>query len=192
MVLLDVTREIKLDHDNVRDLFERFQNAKDQDQQAAIANTLIREMAVHGDAEEISVYNHFSSMGLGSAAEHNKEEHAEVKKLVSEADSTKASHEQYDKIVSRAVKAFLEHAEEEEGEQFSKIKSALSPEQSDKLAKEFLQARGKVPSRPHPTAPQTGGLAQKAVGLQGRLHDKVVETVQGREFVPVKYNHPEF
>ena len=48
---LDVTQEIKLDHDNVRDLFERFKSATDKDQRAMIANTLIREMAIHGDAE---------------------------------------------------------------------------------------------------------------------------------------------
>jgi hypothetical protein len=43
-----------------------------------------------------------------------------------------------------------------------------------------------VPSRPHPWAPQSGGMAQKAAGMQGKLHDKVIETVLGRDFVDVK------
>ncbi|KAI0082151.1 hypothetical protein K474DRAFT_1681502 [Panus rudis PR-1116 ss-1] len=192
MVLLDVTREIKLDHDNVRDLFDRFKASSDLDEKKAIANTLIREMAVHSDAEEVSVYNHFKEFGLGDTADHNKEEHAEVKKLVYEADSARTSRADYDQILTRAVTAFLTHAEEEETEQFDKILKALTPEQNDKLARDFIATRGKVPSRPHPSAPQTGGLAQKAAGLQGKVLDKVIETVEGRDFVPVKYSHPEF
>ena len=49
-----------------------------------------------------------------------------------------------------------------------------------------------VPSRPHPWAPQSGGLAQKAAGLQGKVHDKIIETVMGRDFIApeeLKYKH---
>jgi hypothetical protein len=66
--LLNVAHEIKLDHDNVRELWTRygvpllrllrrelmhhlrFQTASPQDK-PVIANTLIREMAIHSDAE---------------------------------------------------------------------------------------------------------------------------------------------
>ena len=41
------------------------------------------------------------------------------------------------------------------------------------IARAFLKARTIVPTRPHPWAPQTGGVAQKAAGLQGAFHDKV-------------------
>jgi hypothetical protein len=51
MSLLDVAHEIKLDHDNVRDLYARFTAATAVDEKAAIANTMIREMAIHADAE---------------------------------------------------------------------------------------------------------------------------------------------
>ena len=61
-----------------------------------------------------------------------------------------------------------------------------------RIARAFLEARTSVPSRPHPWAPQTGGIAQKAAGAQGKLHDKVVETLTDRDFVDVKYAHPEF
>ncbi|KAI0781893.1 hypothetical protein C8Q75DRAFT_728365 [Abortiporus biennis] len=187
--LLDVTREIKVDHDNVRDLFERYKAATDINEKRVIANTLVREMAIHGDSEEIAVYNHFESFGLGNTAEHNKEEHAQVKKAVYEADSANIESGDYDSIITKAVTTFLEHAQEEEEEQFSKIQEALTPEQSDKLAREFLKARTTVPTRPHPWAPQTGGLAQKAAGIQGKVHDKVIETVEGREFVSLKLVH---
>jgi hypothetical protein len=68
--LLNFADEIKIDHDNVRDLMQRcvpnrmcnagdiysavqcrFKAATSQDEKAAIANTMIREMAIHSDAE---------------------------------------------------------------------------------------------------------------------------------------------
>ena len=49
--LLDIFDEIKLDHDNVRELFERYKSTTDDQTKRAIANTLIREMAIHSDAE---------------------------------------------------------------------------------------------------------------------------------------------
>ena len=55
-----------------------------------------------------------------------------------------------------------------------------------KLARAFLRARTAVPS-----APQTDGLAQKAGEVQAALVDTVVEAVQGRDFAPLKYTHPE-
>ena len=49
-----------------------------------------------------------------------------------------------------------------------------------------------VPSRPHPLAPQSGGIVQKALGLQTKVHDKVVETLQGKSFIDpsqLKWHH---
>ncbi|KAI0372953.1 hypothetical protein BV20DRAFT_939052 [Pilatotrama ljubarskyi] len=187
---LDVTHEIKIDHDNVRDLFDRYKSATDLNEKTTIANTLIREMAIHGDAEEISVYNDYGALGLGDTASHNKEEHAEIKKLVYDADATRMTKAEYDEVLQKAVTAFLTHAKEEEDEQHPLIRQKLTPEQNDKIARAFLKARTMVPSRPHPWAPQTGGIAQKAAGLQGAFHDKVIETVEGRQFVDLKYQHP--
>ena len=70
--LLEVTQEIRIDHDNVRDLLSRFKTESDPEMKKAIANTLVREMAIHSDAEEISVYNRYKEIGLGDTAEHNK------------------------------------------------------------------------------------------------------------------------
>lgn len=41
------------------------------------------------------------------------------------------------------------------------------------IARTFIKARGSVPLRPHPLAPQTGGPLQKAMGMHGRVQDKV-------------------
>ncbi|EIN12883.1 hypothetical protein PUNSTDRAFT_60584 [Punctularia strigosozonata HHB-11173 SS5] len=189
--LLNFADEIKLDHDNVRDLMQRFKAATAQDEKAAIANTMIREMAIHSDAEEISIYNEMGKHGMADVAKHNREEHASVKKLVYSADTTPITSDNYDQVLERAFVAFNTHAEEEERDEWPALLAKLSSEEIDAYAREFLKARAKAPPRPHPMAPQTGGIAQKAAALQATLHDKVVETLTSREFVDLKYKHPE-
>ncbi len=48
---------------------------------------------------------------------------------------------------------------------------------AQKIARTFLKARRDVPLRPHPLAPQTGGMLQKAMGLHGKIQDKVCTPV---------------
>ncbi|KAF9262558.1 hypothetical protein L218DRAFT_903474 [Marasmius fiardii PR-910] len=191
--MLNIATEIKLDHDNVRargQLSSLFKAATTKDEKGILANTLIREMAIHSDAEEITLYNEFKKYGLGETAEHNKEEHAEVKRLVYEADDASLDDPNYDQTMTKAVTNFIKHAEEEEASQLPMMTSKLSPEQNDAIAREFIKARGMVPTRPHPSAPQTGGVAQKAVGMKGKFHDKIVEVLGRRKFTDLKYSHP--
>ncbi len=58
---------------------------------------------------------------------------------------------------------------------------------AQKPARAFLNARKMVPSRPHPAAPQTGGIAQKAA--DSSVHDTIVETASRREFAALKYQY---
>lgn len=188
---LDVTQEIKKDHDNVRDLFDRYKAATDLHEKKLIANTLIREMSIHGDAEEVSVYNDYHGAGLEDTVRHNKEEHADVKKKIFKAEHAFASSDSYDGVLADAVEAFLAHAVEEETAQFPQLLEMWTPEQNDQIARAFLKAREAVPRRPHPLTPQTGGMLQKAMGMHGKVQDKIVEGVQGREYVDLKFKHPE-
>ncbi|KAI0082150.1 hypothetical protein K474DRAFT_830981 [Panus rudis PR-1116 ss-1] len=191
MSLLKVAKEVSLDHDNVRELFDRYKSASEVALKAKIANTLIREMAIHGEAEEISVYNKLAEYGMFDEVEHDKAEHRQVKELVAKADQMDPTHGDFDKIITEAVTVFIKHAEEEEDGQLKKFEAKLSPEENDKIAREFLAARKKVPTRPHPTAPQTGGIAQKAAGMAAQLMDVAADSMGGREFVELKYSHPQ-
>lgn len=44
-----------------------------------------------------------------------------------------------------------------------------------------------APTRPHPSAPQHGGVTQAAVGAVGKAVDAAVNT--SRKFVELKYHH---
>ena len=62
---------------------------------------------------------------------------------------------------------------------------------AQKAAREFLQARKMAPTRAHPMNPQSGGMAQMAMGGTAAAIDKAMDTMSGRQFVELKHQHPE-
>ena len=59
------------------------------------------------------------------------EEHAEVKRQVYAADSHDFDAPDYGDVMAKAVTTFIDHALEEEEQQFSMLKAKLPPEESD-------------------------------------------------------------
>jgi hypothetical protein len=55
-------------------------------------------------------------------------------------------------------------------------------------ARQFLTARKEAPTRAHPAAPQTGGLAQKAADMQAKVQDSLVNYLRGVDYVELKVN----
>jgi len=184
--------EIKLDHDNIRELYQRYKNCTaGKDERSMITNTLIRELAIHSDAEEVSVYNDYLEHDLKAEHDHDIEEHAQLKKLVYKLDSTSVDDAQFSDLLDSVYYTFEHHAKDEEDVQLPKLMSSMSSEKQYEAAFNFLKARKAVPTRPHPIAPQTGGIIQKVAGMQGKLHDKIYESMAGRKFVDLKYQHPD-
>ena len=77
------------------------------------------------------MYNDYATVGLGSAATHNKEDHAEVKRLVSAAGAYGWDKAGYDDVLAKAFTAFDTHAREEETDQHPTLRQKLSAQDSD-------------------------------------------------------------
>jgi len=186
---LDVVQEIILDHNNVRDLYQRYVETSDVAQKQAIANTIVRELAVHGEAEEVSVYKRLDEEDLKGIADTARHEHQELEEALYEFDKTSIDDQpNHDERLKKAFRLFQEHATEEENDILIKLQTKLSSQTSHQLATDFLHARQAVPHLPHPSAPQTGGLGQKLLGLLAKPADLAKETT--RHFVDLRYSHP--
>lgn len=170
--------EIKIDHMNVQDLLNRFNEAyKQKNEQLCtdIANTIIHEAAIHSDGEELSIYKTMEDHGMNTSAEKDREDHQKVKQAMAELDTHDISTVGLDKYAERVVSAchlFLEHAREEEEEQLPQLCKILSENDQTKAIADFLNGRNKAPTRPHPSAPQSGGMVQEAVGAMERWATK--------------------
>ncbi|KAJ1019391.1 hypothetical protein NDA16_004508 [Ustilago loliicola] len=193
MSSLRLLDEIKVDHDNIRDLLKRFQDAHQKGDEKLctdIASTVIHEAAVHSDAEELSIYKMMDQHGLKQIVEKDRNDHQQVKQAMADLSAHGISDvglEVYAKRVVEACKLFLHHAEEEESDQLPRLVKELSEKDRTKAVEDFLQARKMAPTRPHPSAPQSGGISQKAMGAVGKAADVAMDV--GRNFVDLKYHH---
>ncbi|KAK0529170.1 hypothetical protein OC834_003307 [Tilletia horrida] len=194
---LDLMREIRVDHDNIRDLRERFDAAhkeNDHTMMGRIAATMTQEASLHSDGEELSVYKSLDANGLHPLAEKDREDHNKVKTAFSKVDKllmsmTSPDMEELSRCVCEASDLFIKHAKDEEEIDYPQLLKKLSEQDNEALAREFLKARAKAPSRPHPSAPQTGGIAQTAAGMASKPVDAMIQA--WRDHVDLKYHHAE-
>ncbi|KAH7318903.1 hypothetical protein B0J17DRAFT_686152 [Rhizoctonia solani] len=190
---LDYFDEIMVDHNNLRDLHSRFVAAyekKNEEEMTSIANTIIREAALHSDGEELSIYKVLDQKGLHEFSEKDREDHQKVKQAMKHVDSNSISSlgiMEYANAVERACQLLFTHAEEEEKVHYKKLSSSLSDTERANLAIDFLKARSMAPTRPHPSAPQHGGLGQKMMGGMAKPVDAAVNAM--RDHVPLKHEH---
>ncbi|CEL54222.1 putative hemerythrin-like protein C869,06c OS=Schizosaccharomyces pombe (strain 972 / ATCC 24843) GN=SPAC869.06c PE=3 SV=1 [Rhizoctonia solani AG-1 IB] len=190
---LDYFDEVMVDHNNLRDLHSRFIAAyekKNEEEMTRISHTFIREAALHSDGEELSIYKTLDQKGLNEYSEKDREDHQKVKQALKHIDSNSISSlgiMEYANAFERAAQLLFTHADEEEKVHYKKLSSALSDTERANLAIEFLKARSMAPTRPHPSAPQHGGLGQKLMGGMAKPVDAAVNAM--RDHVTLKYEH---
>lgn len=109
--------EIIIDHNNVKDLYHQYKAASDKDQRATLVNTsasspqfclfstyelfsmrkadslvapkVIREIALHSEAEEVGVYNVLEQKGFAKESKEFRDEHEQLEKVLYSVDWTK-------------------------------------------------------------------------------------------------------
>ncbi|KAL9933309.1 hypothetical protein V8E36_008027 [Tilletia maclaganii] len=80
---------MNIDYENIADLRRRFDEAHKIDDKTLlgrVATTLVEQASVHSDGEEMSVYKKLDEKGLHAIAEHDREEHQEVKQAFKAVD----------------------------------------------------------------------------------------------------------
>jgi hypothetical protein len=84
----------------------------------------------------------------------------------------------YDQKVAALIADVRHHVEEEEGEMFPKLRSALSAEQLHDIGQKLADGKAKAPTHPHPAAPASGPgakVAGLAAGMVDRVRDKLTD-----------------
>ncbi|BGP35446.1 hypothetical protein JCM10296v2_007284 [Rhodotorula toruloides] len=180
---LDTYSEVIVDHNNVKQLFHMYKKATSKEEKGTLVNTIIREIAVHSEAEEVSVYNDLESRGLAGESKELRDEHEQLEKVLYSVDWTKVDSSEFEPKFEHAIQLFIKHSDREEEDILKRLKEKLTPEENDKLAQDFLTKRKAVPERPHPIAPQSGGIIQKVAGALTKPHDKILETLRGQHFL---------
>lgn len=138
----------------------------------------------------MSIYKMMDQHGMSQTAEHDRKEHQQVKQALADLDSHGISTvglDEYAKRVVGACQLFIHHALEEEKDQIPALCKVLSEHDQSKAIDDFLQSRKMAPTRPHPSAPQSGGVAQQTMGAVAKAADVAMDTT--RNFVDLKHHH---
>jgi hemerythrin superfamily protein len=154
---MDAITLLRDDHENVRKLFTRFEQAGDnaKKEKQEIVSKIIEELTVHAFIEEELFYPTVKGLepqGGGEEPEElvkeAEEEHAQVKTLLAELEGMTSEDEYFDAKVTVVIDNVRHHAEEEEEEMFPKVREAMGRNELQDLGQRMLEAKERAPKLP--------------------------------------------
>lgn len=143
--MMDAPALLTADHNRVRGLFARWQEAheaEDQEQMLTLAQEIFTELDVHTRIEEEIFYPRIKEANeeIAELVDEGVEEHHVAKVLMEEMAELEAGSDQWVAKMTVLIEAVEHHAEEEETEMFPPLRSTCGAEVLEPLAAE-LEAR---------------------------------------------------
>ena len=175
---LDVVDELSTDHREALELLDRISSTHDAGERRDLTDTVIGEVVRHSVAEEMHVYpamrDHLPDGG--DLVEHDAQEHEDLERVMKQLESTDTGDARFDDLVREMTDKLRHHAQDEEQEQFPRLREQLPRETLVELREKVDRAKRLAPTRPHPEAPNAElfhKLAGPGVGMVDRMRDKL-------------------
>jgi hemerythrin superfamily protein len=134
---------LRSDHQKVRDLFQNYEEARDQKTKRKIANQVFVELETHAQLEENVFYPAFKQEadreGKQLVAE-SLEEHQMVRELIEELWELDDDDEAFDAKFHELIENVEHHVEEEESEMLPEAELVLA-EQAEELMDEMQEVK---------------------------------------------------
>lgn len=140
---MDALTLLKHDHDEVKELFEKFREAGDTGEKQRILGEILDEIETHSRVEEEVFYPAAmrEDPDVESLVRESLEEHHLVATLISELRDMNASDEQFVAKASVLIENVEQHAEEEESELFPSLRDTLGDERLASLGEELERTK---------------------------------------------------
>ncbi len=120
----DALRMLKDDHDKVKGLFEKFQNARrDDERKGEIAQTICKELTVHTQLEEEIFYPAVrEAIDDDDVMNEAVVEHGSAKELIAEIEKMSPDEDMFDAKVKVLGEFVNHHIREEQNEMFPQVR----------------------------------------------------------------------
>ena len=120
----DALRMLKDDHDKVKGLFEKFQNARrDDERKGEIAQTICKELTVHAQLEEEIFYPAVrEAIDDDDVMNEAVVEHGSAKELIAEIEKMSPDEDMFDAKVKVLGEFVNHHIREEQNEMFPQVR----------------------------------------------------------------------
>lgn len=175
----NVIQELKTDHREVEEMFDRIQALPPRDEKRKeVANEFTIELVRHSVAEEMYLYpavrEHLP--GGDTVADREIKDHATVEKLLKDLEKASVDDVHFDTLVGQVISEVSAHVADEEDNLFPALADVCSAAQLNDLGDKIRTAKKVAPTRPHPSAPDTppgNKLLAPGAGLVDRARDFV-------------------
>lgn len=177
----DVVDILTADHREMVGLLEMIENTADAEERRSLADSAIAEVVRHSVAEELFVYPVYEREVPDGAdeVEHDKEEHQELEEVMKELEGLDAGSAEFIATVKRFKELLDHHADDEESDQFPKMRKHISAEDLVDLGRKVEAAKKIAPTRPHPGSPHSE-LFHMTLGPGVGMVDRLRDALSGR------------
>ena len=139
---MDALKLLTADHNRVRGLFKKFQDAHEEKDQASMveaATKIVTELEVHAEIEEQIFYPAIreASEELAETVAEGVEEHHVAKTLISEIKGLTPDDEAWEAKCLVLIESVEHHATEEEEEMFPEVRKALDTAAREQLGEQL-------------------------------------------------------
>jgi hemerythrin-like domain-containing protein len=138
VVSVEATQLLKKQHQEVKQLFKRYEDA-DESEKQELFEQIADDFAAHGEIEEKIFYPAVFVGPLKDMLREAVEEHLECKRLVADLLKMEPSDEQFDAKMKVLQELIEHHVEEEEGELFPLVRQNFAREELDALGEQMEQ-----------------------------------------------------
>jgi hemerythrin superfamily protein len=178
----DAVDILTADHRAMLELLGQIESTADPGQRRDLADTVIAEVMRHAVAEEMYVYPAMEKHIPNGAeeVEHDKKEHDELVEVMKQMEDADASGTQFMDLVREMERQLRHHVEDEEADQFPKLRTHIPREELVELGQKVETAKKLAPTRPHPHAPHSE-LFHKTVGPGVGMVDRLRDKLTGRQ-----------
>jgi hemerythrin superfamily protein len=167
------------DHREVEEMFTELESGTpDAHRRAELRDKVITELVRHSVAEELYLYPTTRKVlpGGDQLADRELEEHAAAEQVMKDLEKAAPEDPRFDQLLAQLITDIRGHVAEEESDLFPRLQAACSASELEELGEKVRMAKKIVPTRPHPSAPDTppGNMVLgPVVGLVDRVRDAV-------------------
>ncbi len=177
----DVVDLLMSEHREVESLLDQIAQTEQQPNARDIADQVIAMLIKHSVAEEMYVYpamEQYLDDGT-EQVEHDKQEHQELEELLKQLEGLQADDPEFPTCVARIQEVLADHVQDEESEQFPRMRAAIPTDTLVDLRDKVEMAEKVAPTRPHPGAPHSE-MFHKLVGPGVGMVDRLRDALSGR------------
>lgn len=149
------------DHNEAKELYEKYKKTNEKDNKNKICNELIKKLVQHDEVEQLLVYPLLRENIEGSIGKNHYErslkEHQEHRNLLYEVKQSNINNDiEFDKKLDDAMESVFDHVKKEENEVLPLLKKNISEDDLKRVGSSFKAHKYTAVTRPHPSAPTQG------------------------------------